>query len=251
MLTDNGQISTLTEPISARAVESMSRQNLYSKLQHLVLVTCVSFALPIVSSSYYLFGGTPLAVTSMRQSYRHLGSIVSELVALMVLWYVMGRQGKTKAEIGWDFKIFDIPKALGLLVVVLAVSYVALLPVQYIYRAYAGHFLAAKSLNSVLGLEISFLSIAFTCLNPFFEELIVRAYTMSEVISLGGGRTLAVIVSVIIQISYHLYQGLVHVLALIVIFTIFSIYFARTKKIMPIILAHLCLDWIGLLSRVF
>lgn len=103
----------------------------------------------------------------------------------------------------------------------------------------------------MLGFKISFLSIAFTCLNPFFEELIVRAYTMSEVISLGGGRTLAVLVSVIIQISYHLYQGLVHVLALIVIFTIFSIYFARTKKIMPIILAHLCLDWIGLLSRAF
>lgn len=141
MHTGDSQTSTLTEPISARAdIESVSRQSFFSKLQHLVLVTCVSFALPIVSSSYYLFGGTPLAMTPLRQNYRLMGAMISELVALMVLWYVMGRQEKTRAEIGWDFKILDIPKALGLLIVALAVSYVALLPVQYVYRAYAGHF---------------------------------------------------------------------------------------------------------------
>jgi hypothetical protein len=70
--------------------------------------------------------------------------------------------------------------------------YLPVIPIQYFYRAYSGHFLAPNSLHSIFGFGISFLSIAFICLNPFFEEPIVRAYTMSEVMSLGGSRELAV-----------------------------------------------------------
>ena len=94
-------------------------------------------------------------------------------------------------------------------------------------------------------------SASFMCVNPFFEELIVRAYTMSEVIDLGGSRTLAVIISVAVQMSYHLYQGLASVLSLTFLFAVFSIHYVRTRRIVPVILAHLCLDLFSLFRGAF
>jgi membrane protease YdiL (CAAX protease family) len=103
----------------------------------------------------------------------------------------------------------------------------------------------------MFGFGISSLSIAFICLNPFFEELIVGAYTMSEVMNLGGTRALAVVVSVVAQMSYHLYQGVASSLALTLLFTVFSIYYIRTRRIVPVILAHLCLDLLALFRGSF
>jgi membrane protease YdiL (CAAX protease family) len=206
--------------------------------------------MPITASVYYLLGGTAPTVP-MQQHYRPLGGLITQATSLTVLWYVMCRQGKTWKDIGWKLEFADVPRALGLLIAAIVLVYLPLIPIQYFCRAYSGHFLAPNSLHSIFGFGISFLSIAFICLNPFFEELIVRAYTMSEVMNLGGSRGLAVIVSVVAQMSYHLYQGLASAMVLTFLFTAFSIYYARTRRIVPVILAHLCLDLFSLLRGVF
>ena len=104
-----------------------------------------------------------------------------------------------------------------------------------------------KDLHPLFGFGVSLLSIAFTCVNPFFEELIVRGYTMSEIRSAGGGMGVAIVLSVGLQMSYHLYQGAAHAIGLAAIFTIFSIYYAQTGKIVPVVLAHLTLDSLALI----
>jgi membrane protease YdiL (CAAX protease family) len=201
--------------------------------------------MPIAGCIYYLLGGTA-PTAPIQQQFRLVGALITEGTSLTVLWYVMSRQGRTWKDIGWKLELADVPRALGLLIAANVVTYLLLVPVQYSYRAYSGHFMAPKSLHSMFGFGISSLSIAFICLNPFFEELIVRAYTMSEVMNLGGNRGLAVIVSVVVQMSYHTYQGVASVLALTLLFTAFSIYYIRTRKIVPVILAHLCLDLLAL-----
>ncbi len=225
-------------------------ESLPARLRHLGLVLWVSLSLPIAGSVYYLFGGTA-PTAAMQQRFRLVGALITEATSLTVLWYVMSRQGRTWKDIGWKPEFADVPRALGLLIAASVATYLVLVPVQYSYRAYSGHFLAPKSFTSMFGFGISSLSIAFICLNPFFEELIVRAYTISEVMNLGGNRGLAVFVSVLVQISYHLYQGVEGVLALTVIFTAFSIYYVRTRRIVPVILAHLCLDLFALLRGNF
>jgi membrane protease YdiL (CAAX protease family) len=112
---------------------------------------------------------------------------------------------------------------------------------------HSGHYLTAKPLHSILGFGISALSIAYACLNPFTEELIVRGYTISEVLDLGANRTLAVLISVLVQLSYHLYQGFVNVLWLMPMFVVFSIYYVRSRRILPIIIVHLAMDLLAIL----
>jgi membrane protease YdiL (CAAX protease family) len=53
---------------------------------------------------------------------------------------------------------------------------------------------------------------------------------------------LAVVISVALQTSYHLYQGLPAALSHIPAFLLFSLYFVRTRRILPVILAHMFMD---------
>jgi membrane protease YdiL (CAAX protease family) len=218
------------------------------RLRHLGIVLLVSLSGPIFSSTYVVLGGSP---DPMQQNYRLAGALRTEITSLLLLWYVMGRQGKTWKDIGWEVGLADIPRGMGLFIVALIVPVFAAVPFQHVYRAYAGHFLAPKSLHSLLGFGISLVSIAFVCLNPFFEELIVRGYTMSEIIGSGGTAWMAIVISVAIQMSYHLYQGLAHAIVLTVVFAIFSIYYAQTRRIAPVVLAHLFMDVLALIRGVF
>jgi len=197
--------------------------------------------MPILGCVYYLLGGSA-ATAPTHQHYRLWGGLISEASGLLVLWYVIRNQGKTWRGIGWNPSFADIRRALGLFLVSTAATWIAYLPAQYLYHAYSHEFLAQKSLKPILGFGISALSIAFVLINPFFEELIVRAYTISELIDLGTNRALAIAISVAIQLSYHLYQGLANVIVLLATFTVFSIYYSRTRRIVPVILVHLGLD---------
>jgi len=72
--------------------------------------------------------------------------------------------------------------------------------------------------------------IPYTFVNPFYEELIVRAYFMTELLELTSSSILAVAASVALQFSYHLYSGWLTAAALSAGFLIFSLYCLRTRK---------------------
>src|SRR5581483_3807374 len=199
-----------------------------SRFKHLGLVLWVTLAMPIVGSVYYLLGGST-GTGSAYQGYSLWAMVITESSSLALLWYVLGQQGKTWKDIGWGLTLGDLPRAIGLFLTSTIASWAVYLAVQYIYRANSGHFLAQKSLAGMFGFSVTPLSVLFVCLNPFFEELIVRAYTISELTDLGASRPVAILISVALQISYHLYEGAANVLLLTVIFAVFSIYYARTR----------------------
>jgi len=214
------------------------------------IVLFVSFGHFIVSSAYYLMEGT--APADLRQhQVRLVGALIAEAGSLAVLWYVLSAQGRSWKNIGGDFDWKDVPRALGLAFVSTVAMYVILISVQVFFLAYSGHYLTPKSVHGLLGVGISGLSIAFVCLNPFFEELIVRGYLMTEIAELGGKGALAILLSIAVQMSYHLYQGLENCIALTTVFAVYSIYFWRSRRIAPVVLAHLCVDAYALIRGSF
>jgi membrane protease YdiL (CAAX protease family) len=210
----------------------------------------VSFGHFIFSSAYSLLGVTASADSGQHQA-RFLGSLISEAGSLAVLWYVLSGQGRSWKDIGWNFKWMDVPRAAFLVLTSRVARYLALIPFQIFYKFYFGHYLAQRSMHGVLGFGISGLSIAFVCLNPFFEELIVRGYLMSEILELGGGGVLAILTSIAVQMSYHLYQGLGNGIALTAGFAVYSIYFLKTRRIAPVVFAHFYADAYALVRGSF
>jgi hypothetical protein len=69
---------------------------------------------------------------------------------------------------------------------------------------------------------------------------------MTEIKALTGSWLLAAAFSVLVQFSYHLYYGWEGAIALSFLFLVFSIYYARTQKATPIIVAHEVFDILGL-----
>jgi len=212
------------------------------RLVALGIVLFVSFGNFIAASAYYLLTGATAAMEMQEHQMRLVGGLITEAGSLAVLWYVLSGQGRSWRNIGWNFRVMDVPLALGLAFGATAATYATYIPAQIVAHAATGHYLTPKSMHGLLGVGISGLSIAFVCLNPFFEELIARGYLMMEIAELGGSGVLAIVISVAVQMSYHLYQGFTNGILLATIFAVFSIYFWKTRRLAPVVLAHLCVD---------
>lgn len=216
----------------------------------LCVVILVSFAHFVASSLYYALGGTIPAELS-HHPYRLASALIAEITSLLLLWYVLWEQGRSWKDIGLAPTWMDIPRGLGLMAVAIASSTVGGMLLQLAAITVTGHYLRSRSVQNLLGFGVTALSVAFIVVNPFFEELIVRGYFMSELTALGTSRAVAVLASVAVQVSYHLYQGGINCVGLAATFTVLSLYFVRTRRIAPVILVHLWFDLYGLIRAGF
>lgn len=204
----------------------------------ILLVCIIAFGASVYTSFYSLFdssyGSTP------RAEYVWAAQILREGSCLALVWYVLARRGKSFFDLGlkWSWKDFGWS-------VILAAAGSAAFRLVYTGIRYSG--LAWASIhqahdhvgNLLFGGGIFLSTILVQFLNPFFEELIVRAYLMTEIKYLTNSMTQAVIISTVLQTSYHFYQGAAAAFSHAATFLIFSIYYAKTNRIAPVILAHL------------
>ncbi len=175
-----------------------------------------------------------------------ISGILNELGGISLLCYVLFRQGRSLRNLGFSFSWKDIPRSF----LVMVLGYVAMviwwLAIS-ITSAGLGHAANPSPRNiEFMSDLLSVSGVLFLLLNPFFEELLARAYVITEVEFLTGSSALAVLASVIIQSAYHLYQGVIPALLTASMFTVFSLYFQKTKRIMPVILAHMFFDLFAL-----
>lgn len=232
------------EPLSS--VGPSRRRRLFA----LGVVLAVSLTHFIVTAFYYLVH-PERALDPPRTQFSVLGALVAELTSLLVLWFVLAEHKRTWREIGWQPRWQDIPHGIVLIAVSRGAARLVMAVAQMFFLRYSGHYLQPRSVHGVTGAGISLGTIVFVFVNPLFEELVVRGYTMSEVTALSGSRTFAILVSVLLQMSYHVYQGLLRCIGLTAAFLVFSIYFSRERRIIPVVIAHFWSDALALLRTAF
>jgi len=211
------------------------------RLLALGLVLSVSLTHFIVAAFYYLFHAER-SLDRYRTQIGVVGALIAELTSLLVLWFVLTEHKRAWCEIGWRPRWMDVPHGIALILASRGAARLVTLIVQASFLRYTGHYLQPRSGHGVAGAGISLFTIVFVFVNPLFEELIVRGYTMSEVMALGGSRNFAILVSVLLQMSYHVYQGLLRAIGLTAAFLVLSIYFSRERRIIPIVIAHFWSD---------
>ncbi len=160
----------------------------------------------------------------------------------MLLVYVLRRRAKTFYALGFDPAWKDVGWSV-LLFLGGNVAFIAAYYAIYFAGALAGANAAVGSIGrQMFAGGFSIVTFLALVLNPFVEELIVRAYVMTEVRRLTGSAVLAIVTSVLIQVAYHLYQGVPLAISYGATFIVFSLYYHKTKRIFPVILAHLYSD---------
>jgi membrane protease YdiL (CAAX protease family) len=208
------------------------------------LVMLVAFAGSILGSIYVLknIPGSNLQLTAPRL----ILGVVQEITGLLLLGYVLSRTGRRFRDIGLHWSLRDAGTGFFVAVasyMAYAIGYYALHAIHLAIYGTPIHETPAAQIFRHMG----FTAIPFILINPFFEELIVRAYLMTELIDLTGSGALAIAVSVALQFSYHLYYGWWIALSLAFQFLVFALFFAASRRALPIVVAHSLFDLYALL----
>jgi membrane protease YdiL (CAAX protease family) len=78
--------------------------------------------------------------------------------------------------------------------------------------------------------------------NGVLEEVVMIGYLLTRLRDLGWGSWPAIVTSAAIRGSYHLYQGFGGFVGNFVMGLVFGYLFRRTRRVMPLIIAHSILD---------
>jgi membrane protease YdiL (CAAX protease family) len=208
------------------------------RLIELLLVVLIPL-LPSVASAIYTFVNSQYYVSSHPSNFSLLLHATRQLLGISLLLYVLYRQGRRIEDIGLSFQWLDLLRGIAIYAVAHLIYYGLSKWIHFQFP-----HLDMKAYNVGTGAFMA--SFVFMFINPFYEELIVRAYAMTEIEFLSGSKAAAVIISTLFQSAYHLYQGLIPALLIIPVFLIYSLYFSRYKKIMPVIIAHLIADMVAM-----
>jgi uncharacterized protein len=169
--------------------------------------------------------------------------IFTNLPPLCVLVYVLGRRGRSLRDIGVTARWSDLWFGLGLFVFQLLPSLAAIMSPRGLGPYWRLSSLSTDALGALT--LVSLVSVAAA------EELIVRAYMMSEVLDLTGNAFLAVASSTCFQGLYHLYQGPRGAVFHAVTFLGFSLFYWKTRRATSCVVGHFLWDFWIALHRLF
>lgn len=221
------------------------------RIFEIVLVCVIAFGAGILSSGHLLFLrniGSLGSSSSGSSEYGWIYRCLLEASSLALLWYVLQRRGKSFVNLGFTWARKYIGWSIILNIGGSLAFYSVYAVIYYSGLTTTSHETASADVGHILfGGGIFFTTMLFQFLNPFFEELIVRAYVMTEVKQLTNSTTKAIIISTALQTSYHFYQGVPMAFAHGATFLVWSVYYAKTNRITPVILAHLYADVSGTL----
>lgn len=78
--------------------------------------------------------------------------------------------------------------------------------------------------------------------NAILEEVVVVGFVMTRLKQMGWNVWTTIVTSALIRGSYHLYQGFGQALGNVVMGLVFGYFYTRTKRVLPLIVAHTIMD---------
>jgi uncharacterized protein len=180
-------------------------------------------------------------------SNHHLGALlVYELILLLVLGGFLRIRGWTIARFDIRPSARETLKGFGLAGLAYVIYVLALIAIAALWP----QAIRALRASGVSSPGISLVAvIAVSILNPVFEEVFVCGYIITALRKASDPWT-GVHVSVAIRLLYHLYQGAIGVLGIVPFGLVAGVWFARTGRLWPVIVAHAVIDFVGLLVYV-
>jgi len=222
------------------AGESIRAVSRNQRIASLLIVLAVAFLTSILASFHREYQQRISSYSDAEIHYAYMSRVLTQLTSLALLAYVAVQNCTKPADFGLTFRAEEIVWGV-LLWAVSTICYRLSFPIILsLCELFGWH--RAPAFVPGLRLGLGPLTYCFVLVNPVFEEMIVRAFLISETIALTGSSLLAILFSTFLQTSYHIYQGVPYALSYVVVFGMFSVYYVRTRRIIPVILAHFIAD---------
>jgi membrane protease YdiL (CAAX protease family) len=169
--------------------------------------------------------------------------ILSELIDLApvaLVAHLLGRSGEGMRRLGFDRTRMrsDVAFGAGLALVAL----VAVAGATAIARALDAPLRPVEAVNADASLAAIPLALLMSGVAAVSEEVIVNGYVITRLEDLGWNRSRALLASALLRGSYHLYQGVGGFIYNVIGGLIAGRIFQRTKRVMPLVVAHFAID---------
>jgi membrane protease YdiL (CAAX protease family) len=126
------------------------------------------------------------------------------------------------------------------------VGFLALIGIPGLALVYAAHQAGVNAALDVVNFPDVWYRVPYLLMsafqNGFSEEIIVVAFMLTRLRQAGWTRERALLSSALLRGSYHLYQGLGGFAGNFVMGLIFGWWFQRTRRVLPLVVAHFLLD---------
>jgi membrane protease YdiL (CAAX protease family) len=163
-----------------------------------------------------------------------------EFYPVVIVGYVMARSGQSLKTLGLTTRVKFSDFSWGVLLM-LATFGIEIILSNIIYSL---HLASSHDLAASAGLPKIYLLVGvFVSLRTAVqEELIVAAYLLNRLEKLGTSKWLAVIISVLVRLSYHIYGGWTLVLLNIPFGIMQALFYQSKKNVKPLIIGHFLFD---------
>jgi membrane protease YdiL (CAAX protease family) len=212
-----------------------------------LVVVCGAFGMPIFSSILSLgpgSGTTSSAAGGMVFNDAVLiGIVVFEVVqAAFLVWFLRVR-GWTLEKVGlrisWRGTGIGWLLLLGTYVVAMAAQHLASLALPAQMQAGVERYPVS---DPNVNMQLVFIA---STVNGMFEEMFVAGYIITALRE-ARGVWMAINVSTVVRLLYHLYQGPIGVVTIVPMGLLYGFVYARTRQLWPLMFAHVLIDIIGL-----
>jgi membrane protease YdiL (CAAX protease family) len=207
------------------------------------IVVLLAFG-PFIASSFASLLMHPATRAPYHTNATLLGLLAYEAVLLVLLAAFLHARGWSAGKIGLQPTL----KETGIGALLFVADYALWIAIWFATVRLSVETARSMAATQVVTHALSpFIAAPTAILNPLFEEIFVTGYVMT---ALKNDRSpwRAINASVLIRLLYHLYQGPLGVLATVPMGLIFAVWYARTGRLWPVIVAHALLDGTALLS---
>jgi membrane protease YdiL (CAAX protease family) len=192
-----------------------------------------------------LFGSQARASTAFTN--RHLlgvGAFELLLTALLVPW--LRRRGWTPGGVAGAPSPADIARGVGVSLLAFGCYWAVWVLFATLSPEVASALAAERRFTGVPAGALAIVLVSVV--NPVFEEFLWLGYGVARLADRIGLRT-AALLSLGLRLAVHVYQGPWAVLGVLPLGLAFTWYYGRTRRLWPVVVAHVLFDALGLAQR--
>jgi membrane protease YdiL (CAAX protease family) len=170
-----------------------------------------------------------------------VSTLVMEAILVVLLLPLLRRRGWRPTQVAGAPQPLDVLRGVGVWLAAMAAFYF----VWIVFALSAPTWAAAVQAQPLRGHVSAMVIVIGSVLNPVFEEFLWLGYGVSALESRLGLRR-ASVVSLGLRVSIHAYQGVRAIVGVLPGSAVLTWYYARTRRLWPIIVAHVIWDALGL-----
>jgi membrane protease YdiL (CAAX protease family) len=169
--------------------------------------------------------------------------VTGVVLGLMPVLLVLVLLSRDPGGPGFGIGLFRRPARADLLK---GVGFAALIGIPGLVLVWVAHSLGVSANLAVVDVPDTWYRVPLLLLqaaqNALLEEVVVVGYLLTRLRQIGWSDRQALGASALLRGSYHLYQGLGGFVGNLVMGLIFAWWFQRTRRVVPLVVAHFLLD---------